>query len=191
MPTNISDNALSLEMTAAWYAVYTRAHLENRVAYHFLESGITHYLPLFQEMHQWSDRSKHLAVPVFPGYLFARFCASSRDRVAVLSTFGVVRILGRNGRPDPIPDSELDAVKRLLATGEACRSGRDLMAGTWVRVVRGPLRGVEGRLVRHKSRARLRVTVSMLNQSVEAEIDAHDVVAARNPAMPAVLKTPL
>ena len=162
-----------------WYAVYTRSNFEKRVAAELAARHVEHYLPVFQQVHQWKDRKKLVDVAVFPGYVFARFCDSARTRLEVLRTIGTVRILGQGDRIEPIPDLEIDGIRRLLKANVPCFAHPFLRQGAWVRVKRGPLKEVEGLLVRVKSQTRLVLSVTLLSQSVATEIDISDVEVIR------------
>lgn len=146
--------------------------------------GVENYLPLFREVHRWKDRKKLVDLPVFPGYVFARFPDTNESRLRVLKALGVVRILGPGARIEPVPDAEIEAVRKLLGSGVAAFAHPFLREGAWVRVKHGPLKGVEGLLVRVKSQARLVLSVNLLSQSVATEIDAADVAVVRPPAAP-------
>jgi len=164
-----------------WYAVYTRSNFEKKVAAELAAKRLESYVPVVEETHQWKDRRKRIEVPVFPGYVFARFADSGRTRLEILKTPGAVRILGHAGGIDPVPDPELDAVRRLLKANVACLAHPFLREGAWVRVKRGPLFDLEGLLVRVKNRTRLLLSVTMLSQSVTTEIDISDVEVVRRP----------
>jgi transcription antitermination factor NusG len=174
-----------LEIRPCWYAAHTRSNFEHRVAAELAGRGVENYLPLFREVHRWKDRKKQVDLPIFPGYVFARFADTSECRLRILKALGVVRILGPGERIEPVPDAEIEAVRKLLGSGVAAFSHPFLREGDWVRVKRGPLKHVEGLLVRVKSQARLVLSVNVLSQSVATEIDAADVAVVRPPAVPA------
>ena len=165
-----------VQAESKWYAVYTRSHFEKRVAARLAEKQVEHYLPAFQELHQWRDRQKSVEVPVFPSYLFVRLEDSPAERLRVLVTSGVVRILGPEIKAEPIPDSQIEAIRRMLTgSGGRCYRQPWLQAGTLVRVRRGPLKDLQGFLVRVKNQARLIISIDLLAQSVAAEVDVRDV----------------
>ena len=105
----------TLPMTQAsgprWYAVSTRSRHEKHVRDHLAGHGIEPLLPLVRRLNQWKDRKKEVDSPLFPGYCFASF--SWDMSLTVLRASGVVRIIGGSGKPEPIPDSEIDAVRKL------------------------------------------------------------------------------
>ena len=164
-----------------WYAVQTRSRFEKVVRTELGIRGIEHYLPTFEDLHQWKDRKKVVEVPLFSGYIFARLEDSESARLPVLRTNGVVRILGTGAAMEPVPDWEIDSVRTLLQSGNGCFAHPFVREGAWVRVRNGALAGLEGRLVRMKNRTRLVVSVELLSQSVATEIDVRDVQPAPEP----------
>lgn len=162
-------------MTTSWYAIHTRSRHEKIVRDELASKGIENYLPVFHSWHQWKDRKKQVELPLFSGYVFARFCDSPEMRLRVLKTTGAARILGSGDRIEPVPDSELEAVQRILMASDSCIPHPFLREGAWVRVRRGPLKGIEGRLVEFKNRGRLVVSVNLLSQAVATEVELADV----------------
>src|ERR1700686_1110203 len=84
-----------------WYAVYTNAHHEKRVAQQLGQRSIEHILPLYASVRRWKDRLVCLQMPLFPGYVFVRFAL--RDRLQVLQIPSVAHLVSFNGRPAPLP----------------------------------------------------------------------------------------
>jgi transcription antitermination factor NusG len=166
-------------ITERWYAVQTRSRFEKAVRTELSAWGIDHYLATFQDVHQWKDRKKVVEVPLFAGYIFVHLQDGESARLQVLKTNGVVRILGTSGRIEPIPDFEIDSIRQLLDSGKQCYPHPFIREGSWVRMRRGPLAGVEGRLTKVKSQTRLVLSVELLSQSVATEVDAWDVEPIR------------
>ena len=173
-PRPFPASGLKLE-TTAWYALHTRSNFEKKVAVELTAQGIQNYVPLLRELHRWKDSNKLVESPVFPGYVFARFANTMEARLRVLRAAGTVRILGHGDNIEPIPETEIESVRRLLIANPVCFVQPFLRIGSWVRVKRGPLRDVEGRLMRVKNLTRLVVSVTLLSRSVATEIDIHDV----------------
>ena len=158
-----------------WFAVQTRYRYEQRVAGDLAAKGVENYLPLLREVHSWKDRQKSLEVPAFGGYLFVRLEETQRNRVRVLETNGVVRLLGNQNGLEAVPDSEIESLQLSLKSGAACTRHPYLAIGTLLRIERGPLRGLEGRLVRSANALRLVVCVASVGQAVAVEIAREDV----------------
>jgi len=167
-----------------WFAVRTRSNYEKRVAALFVEKGIECYLPSFREVHQWKDRKKLIDLPLFPGYLFTRMLDTREARLSVLRSDGVVNILGQGDAIEPVPDHEIEAVRQLLDSNGRCQAHPLLQKGAWVRVKRGPLKDLEGFLIRVKNQSRLVLSVTLLAQSVSTEIDVSDVQFLRSTNQP-------
>jgi transcription antitermination factor NusG len=138
------------------------------------------YLPIFRELHQWKDRKKLVELPLFPGYVFVRLVDCGSARIEVMKIASVVRILGQGERIEPVAEEEIVGLQRLLGANAHCLSHPLLREGAWVRVRRGALEGVEGLLVAVKGRTRLVLSITLLSQSVSAEIDASDVEYLRS-----------
>ena len=125
-----------------WYAVHTRSRHEKLVARQFLEKQIEAFLPLRTEVHRWKDRHKQVEVPLFSGYVFAQFARGSQQRQAVLRTAGVIRIVGFGQRDEPVPNEQIDALRRVLESEVHLEKHKYLRVGQRVRVISGALAGV-------------------------------------------------
>ncbi len=116
-----------------------------------------------------------VSFPLFPGYCFARF--ASHDRLTIFTAVGAVQILGINGHPTPIPECEIQAVRQLMTSTLPFDPHPYLKEGMEVEVIRGPLAGLRGLLVRKESRARVVVAIHLIQQAASVELDAADVRA--------------
>lgn len=156
------------ESECAWYAISTRPRHEKRVSLSLVNKGYQVFLPLdhVEQIHHRSPR--HTWVPLFPGYLLCRLRAA--DRWRLLSTPGVISILGRGKRPVPVPDDEVLMVHRITQSGRLYAGHVYLAAGTRVRVRGGPLDQLEGILVREKAQSRVVISVHLLSRSVAVEL---------------------
>jgi transcription antitermination factor NusG len=162
-----------------WYAVHTRSNFEKCVCAELSAKGVENYYPSFREVHNWADRKKVIDKALFPGYVFARFLDSGNVQLRIRQTAGAVRILGGANQIEPVPDEEIASVRKMLDSGRPHTTHPFLREGSWVRVYRGALKDVEGRLVRMKNEARLVVSISLLCRSVSLEVDVADVKVIR------------
>jgi transcription antitermination factor NusG len=156
-----------------WWALYTRHQHEKAVAGMLSAKGFEVFLPLYESIRRWKDRSKMLSFPLFPCYVFVR--GGLNRRLQVVTTPGVHMILYHGERVATIPEAEIDAIRRAVEGPFQVEPHPFLKCGDRVRVIRGSLEGVEGVLVRKKNLLRLVLSVDMLAQSVAVEIDASDV----------------
>jgi transcription antitermination factor NusG len=159
-----------------WFALRTRYRHEHLVRDQLLAKGIEPFLPTVARWSRWRDRKKRIQWPLFEGYCFARF--GSTLRVSVLSCAGVIEIVSSEKRPAAIPDHEIEGIRRLVTSGLEYDPHPFLREGAAARVVRGPLCGVVGRLVRKRANARLVLCVELLQAAVSIDVDAADVCAA-------------
>jgi len=153
----------------AWYAVYTRSRHEQVVKRQLDGKGIENFLPFHEKVNQWKDRKKRIQLPLFPGYLFVRILL--RHRVEVLRTFGAVSIVGDGSSPLPIPELTILSIQAFIERGLGYHSHPYLAIGNRVRVIDGPLIGLEGILVRKDNKDRLVLSVDLIQRSISVEID--------------------
>jgi transcription antitermination factor NusG len=168
--------------SAAWFALQTRYRCEERIATELEAKGFESYLPRLKETRQWADRKKVVAVPAFGGYLFARFDPSLQNRVRVLQTEGIVKVLGSNGKPEPVAESEIESLRLALESGVECERHACVHTGDTVMVRRGPLAGLRGRVTRIANRMRIFVNVPSVHQSIAVEISLEDMDVLEIPA---------
>jgi transcription antitermination factor NusG len=156
-----------------WYAAYTHSRHEKKVAQQLEERGIEHFLPVYHSVRTWKDRRKELELVLFPSYIFARIDAAERLRVVQLP--GVVRLVTFNGQPAPLLSDDIDALRNALQQGLRAEHHPYLTAGRRVRVIRGPLAGARGILVRLKTNWRIVISIDAIMRSVSVEVDESDV----------------
>ena len=157
----------------SWYALHTRSNYE-KITASFLEArGFEPFLPLYRPRKRTPGKAAENSAPLFPGYLFCRF--DGRYRSPVLGALGVVSIVAFGGKPALIDDSEIEAIRRALGSGQSIEPHPYLYEGQKVRVESGPLRGMEGILVK-KLNWRIVISVQMLLRAVSVEIDPESVM---------------
>ena len=167
------DASASGDSDANWYAVWTRSHSEQLVADQLMAKGFDVFLP---RISIWSRRGgiRHvIQVPMFSGYLFLHEAVDKNTYIEVQKARGIVRILGeRWDRLSPIADVEIESLQRVLDAQLTLTPYPYLREGQRVRITGGPLKGVEGFLVKNKLRKGLLVlSVNLLQQSVVAVVD--------------------
>ena len=161
---------------ASWFAVRTLSRHEKLVRDQLAKRNVEHFLPATKRLNQWTDRKKEVEVPLFPGYCFARL--RWEDRLTVLQAQGVVSFVGSAARAEPIPDEEIDSLRKVLKNSSEFAYHPCLKEGMLVEVIHGPLQGVKGRLVREARCARLVLSITLIRRAVGIEIDARSVAPA-------------
>src|SRR5213594_3246459 len=156
-----------------WYAIRTRARNEKQVRDRLESQGIEQLLPTVIKLSQWKDRKMKIEVPLFSCYCFARFAWP--DRLTAQQTAGVVQIVGNGKGPEPIPEDEIDAIRMLMKSPLPYDAHPYLHEGMPVQVIRGPLEGIHGILLRKDKPFRLVISVHLIRQAASVQINADDV----------------
>ncbi len=157
---------------SAWFALFAHARHEKKVALALRNRDIETFLPTYREKRLWRNRQKvTLEIPLFPSYLFARFIP--RQRTSVLEVPGVLNIVGH--------DQSASIAERYI---EKLKTGVDLQRirpyqgcaiGDRVRIVEGPMAGLEGVLAHERSEFRVVVSVAAVNQSISIEVSRNEI----------------
>ena len=154
---------------ALWYALKVRPRSEWIVGTNLQQKGYELFLPTYASRRRWSDRVKTVELPVFPGYLFCRF--DVRTRLPILTTPGVSFIVGSGRSPEPIAESEVEAIRTLVASGLPYDPCSYITVGQRVQIERGSLAGLTGLVTEVRNEFRLIMSVDLLMRSVSVQID--------------------
>lgn len=151
-----------------WYALTTRSQHEKKAVEALDLRGFETFLPLYRARRQWSDRTKVLDLPLFPGYVFCRFAVE--QRVSVLASPNIAAVVGIGKQPVPLADEEIQGIQTMIASGLRVEPWQFLEVGQKVRIEGGALDGVIGILVQEKNSLRVVVNVELLHRSVAVDI---------------------
>jgi transcription antitermination factor NusG len=169
---------LSEEAAPKWFAIQTRGRHEKKVASQLVEKGIETFLPTIKEVHRWSDRKKVVEIPLFPSYTFVRMPSSSTQRLSVLQTDGVVRIVSAGTELAAIDQKQIDDIRTLVGSGATMIMYPFLKTGQRIRVRGGSLDGLEGILVARPRDYTLVISVDAIQRSIAVNIDGYHIEPA-------------
>jgi len=158
-----------------WYAAYTSANHEKRVAEQLSLRSVEHFLPAYASVRRWKDRRVTLQMPLFPGYVFVRMAL--RDRLQVQQVPGVAHLVGFDGTPAALPDEEIEALRASLESGVRAEPHPYLTVGRRVRLKSGPLAGMQGILLRRKGNFRVVISIELIQRSLIVQVDDVDAEA--------------
>jgi transcription termination/antitermination protein NusG len=158
-----------------WYALYTRSRFEKKMLSELTDRNIEVFLPMREVLSRWKDRKKRIWLPLFPGYIFVNHLDTPENRFRILNLPGAVRFVGLEGHADPIPEAQIDHIRRFLESSIAIDPYPYMQVGTRVEVTTGPLKGIHGMLIEKRGRFRFVLQVDLIRQAVSVEIDASDV----------------
>jgi transcription antitermination factor NusG len=158
-----------------WVALQVRTGWELKVAEALIGKGYEDFVPVYKRKRRWSDRSKTVRFPLFPGYIFIRFDAANRE--PVLFTTGVMRFVGTGTLPTIIPDEEIETLQITCRAAAECGPCGYLEVGQLVKIRSGPFSGAVGKIVQFHNKYRLVINVAPLKQAAYIEIDKEEAQA--------------
>lgn len=160
-----------------WYAIRTKSRHEKWIAGQLEEKKVFTFLPLLQQIHQWSDRRAKVEVPMFSCYAFVRIVQTVEERLNVLRTPGVLGFVGSEREGTPIPSEEIENLRTALREKIPCAVHPFIRIGQRVRVRGGSLNGMEGILLRQGKEQSLIVSVELLRRSIAIRVEGYEVEA--------------
>lgn len=125
-----------------WYALYTKARNEKKVADELNKRGITAYCPLLTQVKQWSDRKKKIEVPLISSYVFVHL--EDKEREKVFAVNGVVRYLYWLGKPAIVRDEEIAALQQAMQGSFSSATLSAIKPGANITIPNGPFKGQNG-----------------------------------------------
>lgn len=157
---------------ARWVAFYTLARREKDLMRKLEAAAVPFYAPLIRRrLHTAGGRVRHSYVPLFPGYVFAPVDDDQRREAQATNTVARWLSIG----DERILVDDLRAIKRLIDTERPLTPEARIEPGQLVRVRSGPLRGVEGMVLKRRGEQRLVVAVRFLNQGASIELEDVDL----------------
>ena len=153
-----------------WYALYTKSRAEKKVEAELLAKHVNAYLPLEKKLKQWSDRKKWVKEPLIRSYIFVN--VTPADLQKAYFTPGIVKIVTFEGKPAPIPDRQIQAIKDVLESGESYEVTSDyFQLGENVEVKHGNLQGLKGELIKHVNRYKVLIRIDAIQQNLLVNIN--------------------
>ena len=152
-----------------WYVMYTTSRAEKKVAERLREKGWEVYLPLIEELRQWSDRKKKVERALFNGYVFVK---TSRNKLwECLQVPGAVKFVHFSGHHATVREEELELIQRVLATGVGVETdGSEIAPGEKVKVLGGPLQDLVGECIEKGNKDYFLIRVPGIYQNMLVQI---------------------
>jgi len=156
--------------TQQWFALRVKSRHEKTVALAARNKGFEEFLPLYRWRQTWSDRTKWVEMPLFPGYVFCRLDAA--HRLPLLTIPGVLNFVSFGKMPVPIDDAEIESVQAAVRCDLVAEPCSFVERGERVRIQGGPLAGTEGILVDVAKRRQVVVSLTILRRSIAVNIES-------------------
>jgi transcription antitermination factor NusG len=153
-----------------WFALRVRSNFERKTGDLLAYKGYPVFSPMYRKSRRDHTGVKESTYPLFPGYIFCSF--DPYNRLPVLTTPGIVHIVGIGKSPVPVDSRELNNIRAVVSAGAGVCPRTYLSVGETIRIERGPLAGIEGILEEFRSCYRVVVSVTLLQRSVAAEVNA-------------------
>jgi transcription antitermination factor NusG len=167
---------LGMNAMHPWFALQTRPRNEKKVGYLLRQKGYECLAPTYRQRRKWSDRTVEIDLPLFPTYVFCRLGSSVLGKA--ISTSGVVKIVGFNGKPAEVAVEEIEALQLMTQSNLLREPWKYLCHGTQILVETGPLAGVQGIIhVEGDNKQRLIISVTLLQRSVAIQIDSDTIIS--------------
>jgi transcription antitermination factor NusG len=153
-----------------WIAAQVRANREFSVSSALQSKGYETFVPAYQAVKKWSDRRKACELPLIPGYVLVH-SSFQKNQSLIVSTPGVLRMVGFAGQITPIEDHEIDLVRALAASSLKAEPWAYIKQNARVRIAQGSLAGIEGTVLQVREKTMLIVSIEILQRSVAVHID--------------------
>jgi transcriptional antiterminator NusG len=162
----------NMEKKLRWYAVHARSRHEEVVLKGLRNKMIETFLPRMQVMSRRKDRRKKILVPLLPGYIFVHSDMNPYQYWDIIKTYGVVRVIGIEGKPVPVKDKEIASLRILDGTDRTVKNQAYIKEGDRIMIMEGPLEGLTGYYVKHKGKSdKVVVSIELLQRSLAVEIE--------------------
>ena len=168
----MADSYDMRENQRQWYAIHARSRHEDVVFHGLKRKMIETFLPRVQVMSRRKDRRKRILVPLLPGYLFVHTDMNPSQYWDIIKTYGVVRVIGIEGKPVPVKDEEIVSLRILDGTDRTVRNQAYIKQGDKIMIMEGALKGLTGYYMKHKGKSdKVVVSIELLQRSLAVEIE--------------------
>jgi transcription antitermination factor NusG len=157
-----------------WFVFYTRPRAEKVVHKDLVGKGYEVFLPLQKKFKIWKNRQrKFIDEPLFPSYIFVKIRPCNIYNV--LKILGICVCITFEGKPCPIPDKDIEAIRTMLLLEQEISSNTDFSEGEKVLVISGPMSGYEGMLFKQKGKHKFGIQIQAVNLIASIDINIEDI----------------
>jgi transcription antitermination factor NusG len=157
-----------------WFALQVKCQHERMIAEVLQNKRYEAFAPRSLRRDHNGNGVQETDAVLFPGYVFAKF--DPRFRLPLLMTPGVRAVVSYGRTPAPLSAREIDDIKHVLECRVPLEPCPYLAEGDHVRIVKGPLKGLEGVLLQFRSSCRVVLSVSLIRRSVRVDVQ-RDILA--------------
>ena len=147
-----------------WYVAYVRLFHERKTAERLAAMGIESFVPVREEIHQWSQRKKKVMRVLIPQMIFIHATQKERMEALTLASISHYMVLRGEHTPAVIPDRQMRQFMFMVdySTETIEMFTSSLEPGQQVKVIKGPLSGMEGELIEIDGKSKVVVRLDLL-----------------------------
>lgn len=112
LPTDVIGR--SVAHSKRWLVAIVRIHHEKKTSERLTKMGVENFLPIQQEVHNWSDRRKVVDRVILPMMIFVHVDPQEQKEVLTLSAISRYMVLRGESTPAVIPDQQMLRFKFML-----------------------------------------------------------------------------
>jgi transcription antitermination factor NusG len=161
-----------------WFVLYIKHNFGKKIEQQCEKLDIEVFFPVITTIKKWSDRKKEVEVPIFPSYIFIN--GTEKERLQALSINGVVKSVMFNKEIATLRVSEIETIKRIIGTEKFIDTCNSISVGSKVKVISGPLTGVEGVLAEIKGKKVFSLVLETINSSILVDIPQDEIALIEN-----------
>ena len=147
-----------------WYVAYVRLFHERKTAERLAAMGIESFVPVREEIHQWSQRKKKVMRVLIPQMIFIHATQKERMEALTLASISHYMVLRGEHTPAVIPDRQMRQFMFMVdySTETIEMFTSPLEPGQMIKVIKGPLSGMEGELIEIDGKSKVVVRLDLL-----------------------------
>ena len=148
-----------------WYVAYVRLFHERKTAEKLAAMGIESFVPVREEIHQWSQRKKKVMRVLIPQMIFIHATPKERLEALTLASISHYMVLRGEHTPAVIPDRQMQQFMFMVDYSEESIEmyNSPLQPGQSIKVIKGPLAGMEGELIEIEGKSKVIVRLDLLD----------------------------
>jgi transcriptional antiterminator RfaH len=161
---------------ADWYVLQTKVRHEAVAEHNLNNQSFNTFLPMLRVQRHIRGKWQSLNEPLFPGYLFVELDLEKQNTAPIRSTRGVICLVRMGSTLQPFPITLLEALKCAQITGgDVIDAARMFEPGEEVRILSGPLDGVQAIFKARNSQERVILLLNILGTETQVNMSPHQI----------------
>ena len=154
-----------------WYAIHSKPRQEERALDNLQRQGFEAWLPMLTVEKVLRGKLANVTEPMFSRYLFIRLDTEQTNWSPIRSTLGVSRLVSFGNRPAVVADELIQALQTVPQRAPE----RLFQPGQTIKIVSGPLKGIEGIFQQADGEHRAMVLIDLFNKQHRVTTQMQDL----------------